>query len=494
MSIATRPRRLGDILDDLAARNVDISVVPVDPPLGGGTSTAEREVTGCTHDSRSVMPGSLFCCVPGSRSDGHSFAQIAVDSGAVALLVDHSVTTVPAVPQLIVRDVRSAMGKVAAAVHGHPSESLVMIGITGTNGKTSTAHMLAEILIAAGHQTEVIGTLTQTRTTPEATDLQERLAAFVQSGITHVVMEVTSHALVLGRVSGVRYSVAVFTNLSQDHLDFHGTMEAYFRAKAMLFTPEYADRAVVNADDPRGRLLFDAAAIPTQMFSMTQAENLQVGTVSTFTLRGLPVTLHVGGKFSVANALAAAEAASMLRVADSAIVEGLGSAVVAGRFEPVSAGQDFAVIVDYAHTPDGLVRVLESARSMTQAGRQLWCVFGCGGDRDTTKRPFMGAAAATLSDRVIVTSDNPRSEDPESIIAMILEGIPGAASTNQHSTHVVTIVDRRSAIALALQSAVSGDVVVIAGKGHEQGQDVNGVVSVFDDRVVAREILLGLYQ
>ncbi len=471
-------RPLGEVLADLAARGIAIGQLERNP------HAVDVQVSGCTHDSREVQPGWLFCCVPGQKTDGHTYAQAAVDAGAVALLVARPVDTQPPVPQVVVPDVRNTMGHVAASVHGHPSQQLVMIGVTGTNGKTSTAHMLAEILMAAGHRAEVIGTLTQTRTTPEATDLHQRLAEFVRSGVTHVVMEVTSHALVLGRVAGVRFAVAVFTNLSQDHLDFHGNMEAYFRAKALLFTPVYADRAVVNADDPRGRLLSDAASIPTEVFSISQAENLTTGTVSTFTLRGEPVTLHVGGRFSVSNAMAAAAVATRLGIADAVIAEGLGNALVAGRFEPVIAGQPFAVIVDYAHTPDGLMRVLESARSMTPSGRKLYCVFGCGGDRDRTKRPLMGAAAAALCDVVVVTSDNPRSEDPAAIIDDIVAGIPSYAAAA-----VSIIVERRDAIASALDAATSGDVVVIAGKGHEQGQDSNGIVTPFDDRVVARELL-----
>ncbi len=477
-------RSLDEVIADVRSRNVSVVEASAADRPSPATSSADVQLAGCTHDSREVQPGWLFCCVPGLKSDGHGFAQAAVDAGAVALLVEHPVATHPEVPQLVVADVRSTMGHVAASVHGYPSERLTMIGVTGTNGKTSTAHMLTDILLAGGYKAEVLGTLTQTRTTPESTDLHERLAEFVTDGVTHVVMEVTSHALVLGRVAGMRFAVAVFTNLSQDHLDFHGNMEAYFRAKAQLFTPEYASHAVVNADDPRGRLLSDAASIPTEMFSIAQAENLETGVVSTFTLRGVPVTLHVGGRFSVSNALAAAAAAKHLGISDETIADGLGRSLVSGRFEPVVAGQSFAVIVDYAHTPDGLIRVLESARSMTPPGRKLFCVFGCGGDRDKTKRPLMGAAAVSLCNVVVVTSDNPRSEEPNAIIADVISGIPV-----HHEAEVTVIADRRAAIEEALAAASDGDVVVIAGKGHEQGQDVKGVVTPFDDRVVAREIL-----
>jgi UDP-N-acetylmuramoyl-L-alanyl-D-glutamate--2,6-diaminopimelate ligase len=473
---------LETIVDHLRSVGVDVSVRH--PAESLSKSDVPTAIAGATHDSRLVRSGSLFCCVPGDRSDGHNFAQSAVDSGAVALVVQLPIHTTPEVPQIVIDDVRAAMGHVASAAYGHPSKKLVMVGITGTNGKTSTAHMLADILLAAGHHTEVIGTLTQTRTTPEATDLHERLAAFVDQGVTHVVMEVTSHALVLHRVVGIHFAVAVFTNLSQDHLDFHETMEAYFRAKALLFTPEYSSEAVVNADDPRGHLLFDAASIPTTMYSFEQAGSLQAGVTSTFVLRGEPITLHVGGRFSVANALAAAQAAHTLGIADKHIAQGLAGTYVPGRFETIHSGQGFAVIVDYAHTPDGLERVLDSARSITSAGCRLISVFGCGGDRDKTKRPLMGEVSARLSDLSIVTSDNPRSEDAQSIIDEIVIGMAAAQPDS-----VRVELDRKVAISAAFSEARNGDVVVIAGKGHEVGQEINGVISPFDDRVVAREIL-----
>jgi UDP-N-acetylmuramoyl-L-alanyl-D-glutamate--2,6-diaminopimelate ligase len=471
---------LGDIVDHLRDRGLDVRTTAKDADF-------ETRIVSATHDSRRVVAGSVFCCVPGDRNDGHDFAQAAVTAGAVALVVQRLIHTNPEVPQVLLPEVRAALGHVASAAYGHPSRSLVLVGITGTNGKTSTAHMLADILLAAGHRTEVIGTLTQTRTTPEATDLHERLATFVEQGITHVVMEVTSHALVLHRVVGIHFALAVFTNLSQDHLDFHETMEAYFRAKAMLFTAEYASEAVVNADDPRGHLLFDAASIPTTMYSFEQAELLSAGVVSTFSLRGVPITLHVGGRFSVANALAAAQAAHTLGIDDQSIAAGLAQTYVPGRFETVQAGQQFGVIVDYAHTPDGLERVLEAARAITADGARLITVFGCGGDRDKTKRPLMGEVAARLSDLSIVTSDNPRSEDSQTIIDEIVAGM---TATNPAAVRVEG--DRRVAIADAVAEARDGDVVVIAGKGHEQGQDINGVVLPFDDRIIASEAIAAM--
>jgi len=449
---------------------------------GGSPSGSPVPLIGATHDSRMVGPGMLFCCIVGTRRDGHHFAQQAVDNGATALLVEHEVITRPAVPQIIVTNSREAMGPAASIIYGRPSEQLTMIGITGTNGKTSTAHLLGAVLEEAGLRVEVLGTLTQSRTTPEATDLQAQLARFVAAGVTHVVMEVTSHALVLNRVDGIHFRVVVFTNLSQDHLDFHETMERYFRAKALLFTTTRADEAVVNADDTHGRLLLAAAQIPTTVFQLSLAADVRVAVHSSFRWQHVNVVLRLGGSFSVANALAAATVADRLGIAAEVVAAGLGRAEVAGRFEPVDAGQGFTVLVDYAHTPDALQRVLEAARSITPQGRRLTVVFGCGGDRDVGKRPKMGAIATDLADQAIVTSDNPRTEQPMVIIDQVVSGV----------TRVDVLVvepDRRTAIERALRQAHAGDVVVLAGKGHESGQEINGEVLPFDDRLVARAIL-----
>lgn len=440
------------------------------------------QLVGATHDSRIVGPGMLFCCIVGSRRDGHHFAQQAVERGAAALLVEHELITRPAVPQIIVVNSREAMGPAASIIYGCPSDQLTMIGITGTNGKTSTAQLLGAVLDEAGLRVEVVGTLTQSRTTPEATDLQAQLAGFVAAGITHVVMEVTSHALVLNRVDGIHFRVVVFTNLSQDHLDFHETMEQYFRAKAQLFTTMRADEAVVNADDPHGRLLLAAAQIPTTSFQLSLATDVHVGVRSSFRWHAVTVVLRLGGSFSVANALAAATVAERLGIGADVVAAGLGRAEVAGRFEPVDAGQTFTVLVDYAHTPDALQRVLEAARAITAQGRRLLVVFGCGGDRDAGKRSQMGAIATNLADLAIVTSDNPRTEDPMAIIDQVVSGVT-------RRDVLVVEPDRRSAIEQALQQARTGDVVVLAGKGHETGQDINGQILPFDDRVVARAIL-----
>ncbi len=440
-----------------------------------------------THDSRMVEPGSLFCCVRGGAFDGHRFAAEAIAKGAAALLVDHVLPNVN-VYQIVVRDTRKAMGPVSAALLGFPSEKLTMIGVTGTNGKTTTSHLLADIFRAQGINCHVIGTLTQKRTTPEATDLQDQLADIVAAGATHVVMEVTSHALELYRVAAIRYRAVVFTNLSQDHLDFHGTMEAYFRAKAKLFEPEYADRAVVNVDDTYGRLLHSMHQVPTEGFSINDAEELTLtATGSTFRWRGQYFELPMAGAFNVMNALAAASTAASFGVELSNIAEALAHASVPGRYEAVDVGQNFSVVVDFAHTPDGLERVLRTAKTTLRDGGRLISVFGCGGDRDRGKRPLMGAIAANHSDVAVVTSDNPRTEDPDVIIGEILAGI-------EDRTHVVVQSDRRDAIRTALQTAAAGDIVVIAGKGHESGQTIGTETLPFDDRDVAAELLseLGL--
>ncbi len=470
--------RLDDLLAAVAGR---LERFELDTGAGPSRS-AEVEVTAVTHDSRSVGPGALFCCIPGSQVDGHDLAPAAVTAGAVALLCERPLGL--GVPELRVRSVRAAMGPVAAAVHGDPSTQLEVVGVTGTNGKTTTTHLLAAILDAAGRPCGVIGTLTGARTTPEAPELQARLAGFVAEGRRAVAMEVSSHALEQHRVDATTFAVAVFTNLSQDHLDYHGTMEAYFRAKARLFEPGRSARAVVNLDDPYGRLLHDAATIPTTGFSLADATEVELGAQgSRFCWRGSQVRTPLAGRFNLANALAAATAATELGVDVEAVAHGLAAArAVPGRFELVDAGQPFAVVVDYAHTPDGMAQVLVAARELTGPGGRVLVVFGCGGDRDRAKRPAMGASAAAGADVVVVTSDNPRSEDPHAIIASVRAGIP-------HDARPIIEPDRRAAIALALERAVAGDVVVIAGKGHETTQVIGVSCAPFDDRVVARELL-----
>lgn len=466
---------LASLADELSRRLPRMAV-----ELTGDPSV---EITDVTHDSRAVSAGTsvLFSCVSGLRRDGHEFANTAVHDGAVALLAERRMLI--DVPQLVVGNVREAMGQVASIVHGDPSRSLRLVGITGTNGKTTTAHLLGDILAADGRPSAVLGTLTQTRTTPESTDLHRRLAELRDDGVTDVVMEVTSHAMELHRVTGCHFEVVAFTNLSQDHLDFHGSMEAYFRAKAKLFVPEFAESAIVNLDDRYGSLLLDSALIPTHGVRLSDAGDLVLRpTGSLFNWSGIEIALSMAGEFNVRNALLAASLAKQLSVSDEAIATGLSAAAVPGRYELVAAGQAFAVVVDYAHTPDGLARVLQTARATVQALGAVSVVFGCGGDRDRGKRPLMGEIAKTLADRVFVTSDNPRSEDPAVIIGEILGGMADTRG-------VQVIEDRRAAIEAAIDLAGPGDVVIIAGKGHERGQERDGVIAPFDDREVARHAL-----
>ncbi len=479
-----------DLLGRMRAWYGGIAVSLRTPLLGSSSAatspstSSSTSIVHVTHDSRRVGPGALFCCVRGANRDGHEFAAEAVRQGAVALLVDHELEDL-AVPQFVVADTRAALGPIASAVYDNPSAKLTMIGITGTNGKTTTSHMVESILLKAGRRCAVIGTLTQKRTTPEATDLQERLGELVAAGAEIVVMEVTSHALSLNRVDGISFAVALFTNLSQDHLDFHETMEAYFRAKAELFVPLRSVRAIVNLDDPHGRLLRDAAQIPTVGFTTKDAEPVTyAATHTTMSWRGVTFNLPLAGAFNVSNALGAAGVADILGIDASTVVAGLEATVVPGRFEPIVCGQSFGVIVDFAHTPDGLDRVLEAAHATLGSEARLITVFGCGGDRDRTKRPQMGRIAAARSHLAVLTSDNPRSESAADIAADVLADMEATLRAR-----VSVELDRKAAIALAFDSAQPGDVVVIAGKGHESGQEISGVVHPFDDRDVSVVLL-----
>ena len=441
------------------------------------------EITSVDFDSRRVQAGSLFCCVRGGHIDGHTFAASAREAGAVALLVDHRLDV--DLPQLVVADTRPAMGLLAASFFDHPSRRLTMMGVTGTNGKTTTTNLIASILEADGRRAGTIGTLTGAHTTPESPDLQRQLAAFADDGVTDVVMEVSSHALELQRVAGCHFDVAVFTNLGRDHLDLHGTEERYFAAKAKLFQPDLADAGVVNVDDPHGRLLMDVGAIPIEGFGAADVSDVVVSATShSYLWRGRRIEVPLGGDFNVMNSLAAATACARLGVATDAIARGLVQVPpVPGRFEAVDAGQPFALIVDYAHTPDGLEKAIGAARRAVGDGSVI-VVFGCGGDRDRDKRPLMGAVASRMADHVVVTSDNPRSEDPLAIINATMEGV-----TPDYRGRVVMEPDRRRAIEIAIRRAVPGDVVLIAGKGHEQTQTIGDQVLPFDDRAVARAIL-----
>ncbi len=457
------------------------------------------EVQALAYDNRRVQPGTLFFCVRGFTRDGHDFAGDAVARGAAALVVDHPLGL--AVPEVVVEDVRAAMAPAAARLHGDPTVTLRTIGVTGTNGKTTTAYLVRALLEAAGHQTGLLGTVTSivgglehsvARTTPEAIDLQATFAAMRDGGDSHCVMEVSSHALELGRADAIHWAAAIFTNLTQDHLDFHPTMEEYFAAKCKLFVDGRPQVAVVNVDDAYGaRLAAVIRDIVPELVTVgidtagadlraTQIESAFAG--STFCAGGLELRSPLPGRFNVMNVLGAVAAVRALGVDDATIVAALPEAGrVPGRFEPVDEGQDFAVLVDYAHTPDSLENVLLAARPLA-AGR-LICVFGCGGDRDRGKRPQMGAISARLADHTIVSSDNPRSEEPAAIVEEILAGIEDRGATE-------AIVDRHAAIERAVALARRGDVVVIAGKGHEQGQEFEGGRKLpFDDVAVAREAL-----
>jgi len=459
----------------------------------------ELDVTGLAYDTRQVAPGTLFFCVPGFTRDGHDFAPEAIARGAVALVVQRPLAL--GVPEVLVGDVRAAMAPAAAAFYADPTRELITAGVTGTNGKTTTAFLLRTLLEAGGRQTGLLGTVLSViggvehevvRTTPEAIDLQRTFRGMLDAGDSAVSMEVSSHALKLHRADAIHFDVAIFTNLTQDHLDFHGTMDDYFASKRRLFTHSAPGAAVLNVDDPYGRQLAGDVADPTT-FALERDATYRGTDVQT-ELRGSRLTVvgpgdevelssPLRGRFNVYNVLGSFAAARALGVAADTIARAIANAgQVPGRFQPVDEGQDFAVLVDYAHTPDSLENVLRAARSLT-AGR-VHVVFGCGGDRDRGKRPLMGEIARRLADRVIVTSDNPRSEDPEAIIDEILAG----AGTDVRHT-----ADRRAAIAEAIAGAGAGDVVLIAGKGHEQGQEFAGGRKLpFDDCAVAREVLRGV--
>ncbi len=452
----------------------------------------EVVVTDVVADSRQVVPGAIFCCVVGQHHDGHEHAEAAVAAGAVALLCQR---TLPLqVPQVVVDDVRRAMGPCAAQVHDHPAASLDVIGVTGTNGKTTVVAMIESILGAAGRSARVIGTLTGTRTTPEAPDLQRQLRRIVDEGADAVAMEVSSHALALHRVDGITFDVAVFTNLGVDHLDFHGTPEAYFAAKARLFDDDVSRAGVVNADDVHGRLLMDASGGRFTGVSIEDAADLHTGREgTTLTWRGARLTVPLPGQHNATNALLAAEACRLLGVDDDAIARGLaGMPVVPGRFETYVAPSGATVVVDYAHTPDALEHILRAARSIGDPDSRLTVVFGCGGDRDRGKRPLMGSVAADLADRVVITTDNPRSEDPADIAAEVRAGALAARSEDEsHPAVIEEVPDRAEAIRRAVLEAGRADVVVIAGKGHEQGQEFADRTEHFDDAEVVRSLIGG---
>lgn len=440
------------------------------------------DITDVFHDSRRVEVASLFCAVPGAAVDGHDFASRALDRGAAALLVEHYVDL--DVPQLRVANVREVMPHAAAVVHGRPSSELNVFGITGTNGKTTTTHLLSSILRAAGQQTHVIGTLAGAHTTPESPELQRELRRAVRGGVQVVAAEVSSHALAQHRVDATEFAVAAFSNLTPDHLDYHGTMDRYFAAKRRLFDGR-ARHELINVDDTWGERLARERAHSVHV-SNNDVDTLDVSIAGTrVRWRGLDMVVPIAGAMNVSNALMAAEAARLLGVDDDAIATAMGTAdAVPGRMQrvrPTPRSNEPTVIVDYSHTPDSLERALVTIRSVHPDGNVL-VVFGCGGDRDAAKRPLMGRVAQQGADRVFVTSDNPRSEDPQSIVDEILIG---ATDTQR----VVSLINRREAIRQALSAATPSDVVLIAGKGHETTQTIGDQVLPFDDVAVAVEML-----
>ncbi|MGH2858319.1 MAG: UDP-N-acetylmuramoyl-L-alanyl-D-glutamate--2,6-diaminopimelate ligase [Solirubrobacteraceae bacterium] len=467
-------------------------------PGAAVTGPDSGEITALAYDNRTVEPGTLFFCVPGFTRDGHEFAPDAVARGAAGLVVERRLGL--GVPEALVSDARAAMATAAAAFYGDPTARLLVAGVTGTNGKTTSAFLIRALLEAGGHRTGLLGTVKSViggseqevqRTTPEAIDLQRTFRQMLDGGDSACAIEVSSHALELHRADSIHFAAALFTNLTQDHLDFHPTMEDYFLAKRRLFVDARSASAIVNVDDTYGARL--AAELPAAItFALRADADYRAVDVasgldgSRFRVLAPDAEMELRsplrGEFNVYNVLGALAVARTLGVADDACVEAIASAgQVPGRFETVDAGQPFAVLVDYAHTPDSLQNVLRAARELT-SGR-LHVVFGCGGDRDRGKRPLMGEIARRLADRVIVTSDNPRSEDPEAIIAEILAGT---------GEDVINDPDRRAAIAVAVAGAEPGDAVVIAGKGHEQGQELAAGVKVpFDDVTVAREALGG---
>jgi UDP-N-acetylmuramoyl-L-alanyl-D-glutamate--2,6-diaminopimelate ligase len=488
------PQRLELLLDRLPGARID-----------GDATTI---VTGVTHDSRSVRPGDLYIARAGEHSHGIDHVEAARNAGAAAVLTDPgsaeaaAATGVPAV--VVVDDVRAAMGSVAAWVYSDPAAELLVLGVTGTNGKTTTVYLLEAGLRAAGRRTGLIGTietrvageaLPSARTTPEATDLHALFAVMREQAVDAVAMEVSSHALALGRVDGISFDVAAFTNLSQDHLDFHADMADYFAAKAQLFSPDRARQAVVCIDDEWGRRLAAQTTIPMVTTGRDadadwqRTDEVDEGVAGGQTRLIDPdggshdLRCRIVGEVNLSNAALAYVTLVNAGIDPEHAREGIaGLATIPGRMEVIDAGQPFIVIVDYAHTPEAVTTVLAEAQRLVAPPGRVIVVLGCGGDRDRAKRPRMGAAAADGSDIAVFTNDNPRSEDPQVILAAMIEGVKAGSD-------VVVEPDRRLAIAQAVSLAHSGDVVVIAGKGHEQGQEIADQVIPFDDRVVVRDIL-----
>jgi UDP-N-acetylmuramoyl-L-alanyl-D-glutamate--2,6-diaminopimelate ligase len=467
----------------LAALLAAAGLEPCDP-------TGDPDVLRVVHDSREVTEGDLFCCISGGTHDGHGFAADAVAAGAIAVLAERSIVSLTA-PTVIVPSVRATIGPLAAALHGWPSRAIDLFGVTGTNGKTSVVHLLRSILDSSGRHAGSWGTLSGERTTPEGTDLQATIAGWVDHGVEAAAIEVSSHALAQHRVDGTTFTAVGFTTLGRDHLDFHGSPAAYEAAKARLFEGGFSDHAIVNVGDAAGARMAsvaEAAGLSVVRVDPAKTDADLTPTGCTLVWRGRTVRVATGGRFTVANALVAAELAMVLGCGEGEVAAGLAAATpVPGRFEPVPLPGGPTVIVDYAHTPDALSAVLGTAREVLDgqgdthaaAPGRLLVVFGCGGDRDVGKRPLMGRAADEAADVAIVTSDNPRGEPPEGVIADILAGM--------ERPDPLVEPDRRRAIAVALAAASPADLIVVAGRGHETSQEVAGRQLPFDDRMVVAE-------
>jgi UDP-N-acetylmuramoyl-L-alanyl-D-glutamate--2,6-diaminopimelate ligase len=477
----------------------EVTVAEIAASLDGvlAVSHPETIVTSVTHDSRKVAAGTMFIAVSGMATDGHEYVSRAVQSGAVAVLVERPID-IEDIAQIVVPDTRQAMPWAARTMFGAPDSALEVVGITGTNGKTTVAHMCESIWQAHGWRSGLIGTLGAhidgvpvplKRTTPEATDLQALLGAMRDAGVKAVAMEVSSHALDLHRADAITFSIAAFTNLSQDHLDYHGDMESYFAVKASLFEPERALRSVINIDDSFGRRLSADCALPTMTVGTTPGADVSVHAIvstprgTTFRLRhrgkDMEVEIPFIGAFNVSNAAVACAIAITQGIDNASIAAGLADVpTIRGRMELVDHDGDFTVIVDYAHTPDAISEVLQAAK--VAADGRVIAVIGAAGDRDTDKRSLMGAAAVRFADLTVITSDNPRTEDPGEIAAEVRRGadaVPGSISQ--------VVLDRADAITRAIGEASTGDIVLILGKGHEAGIEVNGMITPFDDRAKA---------
>ena len=484
-----RPKTVGSQLSQLAT-------------LVSGASSGDVTVYGITHDSRSVQPGDLYVALLGANSHGIDFVEEAIANGAVAIASDSrgaAVSIQKGIPAIELSNAREDMAKLAAEVYGHPETKLSITGVTGTNGKTTTTHILRSVFLDAGKRVGVIGTLGTyldddhlpgARTTPESTELYATLALMVERGITHVFMEVSSHALALKRVSGIKFDVAVFTNLTQDHLDFHGSMENYFAAKALLFTPEYSNQAVICIDDTWGTKLAAQVAIPVVTIGAngdwktsqanSSSDGMTTQQVEIQNSDSISISVNMLGAYNATNAACALAASQILGLPMATSLESLRSIrSIPGRLEKVSIDSPGTAIVDYAHTPDAVATVLTVIKDANP--KRIITVIGCGGDRDSLKRPLMGKVAAQLSDIVFITDDNPRSEDPAVIRKSVFDGTKGCPA------QVFEVGDRRAAISKALKLSEPGDVVAVLGKGHETGQEIAGEVFPFDDRAVVSE-------